>query len=163
MAKTTEPVTQAIRVLKAAGLVYRLHRYPYIDRGGAAHAASCLGIALHAVVKTLVMETDTGKPLLVLMHGDLEVSTKSIAIHLGVKSVSPCSTDRANRLTGYVVGGISPFGVRTAMPVYMEAGIFLLERMFVNAGKRGWLVEVHPGEAANLLHAERVEVGVSVS
>ncbi|MEW6260248.1 MAG: aminoacyl-tRNA deacylase [Thermodesulfobacteriota bacterium] len=161
MAKTTEPVTQAIRVLKAAGLAYRLHAYPYVDRGGAAHAASCLGISPHAVVKTLVMETDTGKPLLVLMHGDLEVSTKSLARHLGVKSVFPCSSERANRLTGYVVGGISPFGVRTPMPVYMEASILLLNRMLINAGKRGWLVELHPGEAADLLHAEPVEVGIS--
>ncbi len=161
MAKTTEPVTQAIRFLKSAGLPYRLHGYPYIDKGGAAHAASCLGIPLHAVVKTLVMETDAGKPMLVLMHGDLEVSTKALARHLGVKSVSPCSAERANRLTGYVVGGISPFGVRTPMPVYMEAGIFLLDRMFLNAGKRGWLVELNPGKAADLLHAERVEVGIS--
>lgn len=161
MAKSpAAPTTQAIRSLKKAAIHYRLHNYPYVEKGGAPHAAASLGVDLHCVIKTLVMETDGNKPLLVLMHGDREVSTKALARFLSVKRVDPCTPERANRLTGYQVGGISPFGIRSPMPVYMEAGIVGLERIFLNAGKRGWLAEMDPKAVAAALGAGLVEVGI---
>src|SRR5436853_3565920 len=120
MAKEKAPVTPAIRQLRAAGVSFTDHLYAYEAKGGTAVSASSLGVDEHCVVKTLVMEDDAGQPLLVLMHGDRQVSTKELARAMGVKTISPCSPETANRHTGYLVGGTSPFGTRKTLPVYME-------------------------------------------
>jgi Cys-tRNA(Pro) deacylase len=118
-----------------------------------------LGVDVHAVVKTLVFETNEKRPLIVLMHGDREVSSKNLARHIGVKSVEPATPERASKLTGYLVGGTSPFGIRTQMPIYAEATIFDLEKIYVNGGKRGFLVEIEPQFLSVFLNVEHVHVG----
>ncbi len=138
------PITQAVRYLREKKAEFVPHIYDYVEKGGAKESARQLGIDLHAVVKTLVFETNEKKPLIVLMHGDLDVSTKNLARFLGVKSVEPATPERASKLTGYLVGGTSPFGIKTQMPIYAEATIFDLERIYVNGGKRGFLVEIEP-------------------
>ncbi len=120
------------------------HLYDYVEKGGAKESARQLGVDLHAVVKTLVFETNEKKPLIVLMHGDREVSAKNLARFLGVKSAEPATPEKASKLTGYLVGGTSPFGIRTQMPIYAEATIFDLEKVYVNGGKRGFLLEIDP-------------------
>lgn len=136
------PVTQAVRYLREKKVEFVPNLYDYVEKGGTAESARQLGVDEHAVVKTLVFETNEGKPLIVLMHGDRQVSTKGMARHLGVKSVEPASPERAAKWTGYLVGGTSPFGTRTSMPVYVEATIFDLDRVYLNGGKRGFLVEI---------------------
>lgn len=158
MAKDNLPVTAAIRVLRAAGVAYTPHVYDYEEKGGTAHSAACLGVDEHEVIKTLVMEDDTKRPLIVLMHGDRQVSTKALARHLGVKSIQPCQPAVADRHSGYQVGGTSPFGTKRAMPVYMEASIASLPRIFVNGGRRGMLVELDPRELVRVLSPELVDV-----
>lgn len=153
------PVTQAVRFLREKEIEFVPHLYDYVEKGGANESARQLGVDVHAVVKTLVLETNEKKPLFVLMHGDREVSTKSLARHLGVKSVEPATPEKASKLTGYLVGGTSPFGTRTKMPVYAERTIFGLERIWINGGKRGFLVEIDP-EALRLLDAAEIEVGI---
>lgn len=153
------PVTQAVRFLWEKEIEFVPHLYDYVEKGGANESARQLGVDVHAVVKTLVLETNEKKPLFVLMHGDREVSTKSLARHLGVKSVEPATPEKASKLTGYLVGGTSPFGTRTKMPVYAERTIFGLERIWINGGKRGFLVEIDP-EALRLLDAAEIEVGI---
>ncbi len=160
MGKKDHPMTAAVRLLEQKGIVFRPHHYTYIEKGGAPHAAAELGIPGSVVVKTLVFETDQQKPLLVLMHGDREVSTKQLARLLRVKHVSPVAPAAAQRYTGYMVGGISPFGTRTTLPVYVEATILALDRMFVNGGKRGFLVEMNPGDLGRALEYTEVEVAV---
>jgi len=152
------PITAAIRVLNARQISFQPHLYPYKEHGGTRHAAESLGVSEHAVIKTLVMETDTHQPLLVLMHGDCEVSTKRLARVLGVKQVTPCVPAIARKYTGYQVGGISPFGTRKSLPVYAEAGIFELEMIYINGGKRGFLVEIDPRILHNVLPITTVEV-----
>jgi Cys-tRNA(Pro) deacylase len=141
---TDYPVTTAVRALKAAGIPFVSHLYSYEEHGGTAHAARSLGVDEHSVIKTLVMEADGKKPLLVLMHGDREVSTKQLARTLGVKRVVPCDPQTAHRHTGYMVGGISPFGTRSPLPVAVEVSLLSLERIYINGGKRGFLVEIDP-------------------
>jgi len=153
------PITPAVRFLREKKVDFVPHLYDYVERGGAKESARQLGVDVHAVVKTLVLETNEKKPLVVLMHGDREVSTKSLARHLGVKSVEPATPEKASKLTGYLVGGTSPFGTRTKMPVYVERTIFGLERIWINGGKRGFLVEIDP-DALRLLEAAEVEVGI---
>lgn len=138
------PVTQAIRFLREKKIEFVPHLYDYVEKGGAKGSASQLGLDVHAVVKTLVFETNEKKPLIVLMHGDKEVSTKSLARHLGVKSIEPVTPEKATKLTGYLVGGTSPFGTKTIMPVYVERTIFDIDRIYINGGKRGFLVEIDP-------------------
>jgi Cys-tRNA(Pro) deacylase len=138
------PVTSAIRDLRAASVAFIPHLYAYQEHGGTGVAAVALGICEHAVIKTLVMQTETRTPLIILMHGDREVSTKQLARCLGVKKVEPCDTAVVTRHTGYQVGGVSPFGTRTKLPVYVEEGILALPRVYVNGGKRGFLVEISP-------------------
>jgi len=135
------------------------HLYDYVEKGGAKESARQLGVDVHSVIKTLVFETTEKKPLVVLMHGDREVSTKSLARHLGVKTIEPVTPEKATKLTGYLVGGTSPFGMRTMMPVYVERTIFGLDRILVNGGKRGFLVEIDP-DALRLLEVAEVEVGI---
>lgn len=153
------PITPAVRFLREKKVDFVPHLYDYVEKGGANESARQLGVDVHAVVKTLVLETNEKKPLVVLMHGDREVSTKSLARQLGVKSVEPATPEKASKLTGYLVGGTSPFGTRTKMPVYVERTIFGLERIWINGGKRGFLVEIDP-DALRLLQAAEVEVGI---
>lgn len=160
MAKEKLPVTPAIRVLRAHGVAFTDHPYPYEERGGTAVSARELGVDEHAVVKTLIMEDDARQPLVVLMHGDLKVSTKELARVIGVKTIQPCSPETANRHTGYMVGGTSPFGTRKTMPVYLEATILDLPRIYINGGRRGYLVGIDPAAAVRVLAPTLVNVGI---
>lgn len=160
MAKDKTPVTPAIRQLRRAGVDFVPRLYAYEERGGTAVSARELGVAEHQVIKTLVMEDDTGRPLLVLMHGDREVSTKELARQLGVRSIRPCAPAVADRHSGYQVGGTSPFATRREMPVYWEESIRALPKIFVNGGKRGFLVEIVPADLERLLQPTPVRVGI---
>jgi Cys-tRNA(Pro) deacylase len=151
MAKDRLPVTPAVRVLRAHGVAFTDHPYAYEERGGTAVSARELGVEEHCVVKTLIMEDDRQRPLVVLMHGDREVSTKNLARQLGVKSIRPCTPEVADRHSGYQIGGTSPFGTRKAMPVYMERSIADLPRIYVNGGRRGYLVGLSPQDAIRVL------------
>ena len=154
------PVTPAVRLLRERRIDFEPHLYEYEERGGTRHSAESLGVDEHAVVKTLVMETDERKPLIVLMHGDREVSTKGLARALGVKSVQPCKPETAQKHTGYLVGGTSPLGTRSKLPVYAERTIFELPRVYLNGGKRGFLVSLDPQVLRGLLPVEEVEVAI---
>jgi Cys-tRNA(Pro) deacylase len=154
------PVTQAIRYLRERKVAFTPYLYDYVEKGGTAESARQLGVDEHAVVKTLIFETNEKKPLIVLMHGDRLVSAKNLARHIGVKSVEPAATERANKWTGYLVGGTSPFGTRTAMSVYVEKTIFDLDKIYINGGKRGFLVEIDPAVLREVLKFEEVEVGI---
>lgn len=154
----TIPSTPALRALRAARVAFELHPYRYEPRGGTRASSRELGVDEHQVVKTLIFETDARAPLVVLMHGDAEVSQKALARHVGVKSVRPCAPEVAERHAGYRVGGTSPFGLRKALPIYAEATIFDLERLYINAGARGLLVSLRPADLDALLHPERVSV-----
>jgi Cys-tRNA(Pro) deacylase len=158
MAKDKPPVTPAIRQLRAAGVSFTDHLYEYEEKGGTAVSASSLGVEERSVVKTLVMEDDAKQPLVVLMHGDRQVSTKELARVIGVKTITPCSPESAHRHTGYLVGGTSPFGTRKALPVYMERSILDLPRIYINGGKRGYLVGLDPAELVRILHPTLVSV-----
>jgi Cys-tRNA(Pro) deacylase len=154
------PVTQAIRSLREKKVDFTPHLYDYVEKGGTAHSAKELGVDEHAVVKTLVFETSEKKPLIVLMHGDRSVSAKELARHLNVKSVAPATPEKAAKLTGYLVGGTSPFGTKTKLPVYAEKTIFALDKIYINGGKRGFLVEIAPRVLKDVLTVEEVEVGI---
>lgn len=160
MSKEKFPVTPAIRFLRDRKVVFTEHLYAYEERGGTAISSRRLGIDEHAVIKTLVMEDEAGNPLVVLMHGDREVSTRELARVLGTRSVHPCTLDAANRHTGYMVGGTSPFGTKKLMPVCMERGILDLERIYINGGKRGFLIGIDPKDVEKLLGVTLVEVGI---
>ncbi len=153
-------MTAAIRVLRDAGIPYTEHPYAYEEKGGTAVPARELGVDEHCVVKTLVMEDDRKKPLIVLMHGDRQVSTRNLARAIGAKSVAPCSPETANRHSGYVVGGTSPFGTRHPMPVYMEVTILGLDKVYINGGRRGFLVGMSPRDAERILSPVPVRVAV---
>jgi Cys-tRNA(Pro) deacylase len=158
MSKT--PSTPAIRLLRERGVAYTEHPYRYEEHGGTAVSARELGVDEHAVVKTLIMEDDAGAPLVVLMHGDREVSTKALARQIGKRSVQICRPEVAQRHSGYLVGGTSPFGTRKAMPVYAERTILDLPRIYVNGGSRGFLVGIAPGELVRVLSAVPVDVAI---
>ena len=160
MAKEKLPVTPAVRLLKAAGVLYTDHLYAYEEKGGTAVSARELGLEEHCVIKTLIMEDERKNPLIVLMHGDRQVSTKELARVIGVKTVAPCAPDTANRHSGYLVGGTSPFGTRKAMPVYLEASVLGLPRIYLNGGKRGYLVGLDPQDLVRLLKPTLVTVGI---
>jgi Cys-tRNA(Pro) deacylase len=152
------PITPAIRLLREKKAEFEPHVFEYLEKGGTRHSSLVLGIDEHAVVKTLIFETSEKKPLIVLMHGDFQVSAKNLARHLGVKSVAPVTPEKASKLTGYLVGGTSPFGTKTKMPVYAEKTIFALSRIFINGGKRGFLVAIAPQVLRDVLPVEEVEV-----
>ncbi|KJK04180.1 membrane protein [Burkholderiaceae bacterium 26] len=148
--------TPATQFLKAHGVAFTEHTYDYVDKGGTTESSRQLGVDEHAVVKTLVMEDENAKPLIVLMHGDCSVSTKNLARQTGRKSVQPCKPEVAQRHSGYLVGGTSPFGVRKAMPVYVEASVLGLERIYINGGRRGFLVSLAPSVLTSVLNAQPV-------
>lgn len=160
MAREKAPVTPAVRVLRAANITFTDHLYAYEEKGGTAVSARELGVDEHSVIKTLIMEDDGSNPLIVLMHGDLQVSTRELARVVGVKGVAPCAPETANRHSGYMVGGTSPFGTRKIMPVYMEETILEQPKIYINGGKRGYLVGVDPRDAARLLKPILVRVGI---
>ena len=160
MAKTL-PVTSAIRVLREHRVSWTDHPYAYEDRGGTAVSARELGVDEHACIKTLVMEDDAKRPLIVLMHGDREVSTKNLARAIGVKTVQPCTPEVADRHSGYQVGGTSPFGTRRAMPVYVQRTIIDLPYLYVNGGRRGYLVGMPPAELVRVLAPTLVDIATA--
>jgi len=148
--------TPATQRLRAAGVAFTEHVYDYVDHGGTAESARQLGWPEHAVVKTLVMQNEHAEPLIVLMHGDKQVSTKNLARAIGAKSIEPCKPEVAQRHSGYLVGGTSPFGTRKAMPVYVEATVLDLPALLINGGRRGFLVELAPQVLVALLGAQPV-------
>jgi Cys-tRNA(Pro) deacylase len=160
MSKEKMPVTAAIRVLRAAGVAFTEHPYDHEEKGGTAVSARELGVEEHGVVKTLVMEDDRKKPLIVLMHGDRQVSTKELARAIGAKIVTPCSPETANRHSGYAVGGISPFGTRHPMPIYVEWTILDLPKIYINGGRRGFLVGMNPEDVVRILSPTSVRVAI---
>ena len=149
--------TPATALLRAHKVAFTEHPYEYLEHGGAQHSAAVLGFDPFTVVKTLVMQDQDAKPLLVLMHGNRTVSTKNLARQIGAKSVEPCKPEVANRHSGYLVGGTSPFGTRKAMPVYIEEGILALPRIAINGGRRGYLVGIAPQVCVELLGAKPVQ------
>lgn len=154
------PITQAVRYLREKRVEFVPHLYDYVEKGGTRESAKQLGLDEHVVVKTLVFETNEKKPLIVLMHGDREVSQKNLARVLGVKSVEPASPERATKFTGYQFGGTSPFGLKTQLPIYVEKTIFDLERIFINGGKRGFLVEIEASVLKNCLSVTELGIGI---
>jgi len=161
MGKNKTLVTPAIRMLRKEKVEFSDHFYTYEEKGGTAVSSRELGVDEHCVIKTLVMEDENKKPLIVLMHGDLQVSTKKLARTIGVKTISPCSPGTATEHTGYLVGGTSPFGTRKRLPVYMEESILNLPKIYINGGKRGYLIGLDPKEVLRILGPELVRVGIN--
>lgn len=154
------PITPAIRALRERKVEFEPYVFDYVEKGGTKHSAEVLCVDEHSVIKTLIFETNEKKPLIVLQHGDLQVSTKELARILKVKTVAPVAPEKAHKLTGYLVGGTSPFGTKTKMPVYAERTIFNLEKIYINGGKRGFLVAFEPKVLREVLQVEEVEVGI---
>jgi Cys-tRNA(Pro) deacylase len=158
------PVTPAVRALRAAGVAFVPHVYAYVERGGTRHSAEALGVPEHSVIKTLCMEArgkgTAPKPLLVLMHGDRDVSTRELARQIGAREVSPASVAAVEKHTGYVPGGVSPLGTRKALPVFVEASVLKLPTFYVNGGKRGFLVEIRPDDLVRLVSPTPVRVAI---
>jgi Cys-tRNA(Pro) deacylase len=148
--------TPATQFLQRHGVSFTEHPYEYVEHGGTAESARQLGVPEHEVVKTLVMQDERAQPLIVLMHGDNQVSTKNLARQIGAKAVAPCTPDVAQRHSGYLVGGTSPFGTRKALPVYVQASVLALQRVYVNGGRRGFLVGVEPRMFVELIGARAV-------
>ena len=153
--------TPATQMLKAHQVAFTEHPYEYLEHGGAQHSAAVLGWDPFTVVKTLIMQDQDAKPLVVLMHGNRKVSTKNLARQIGAKSVAPCQPEVANRHSGYLVGGTSPFGTRKAMPVYIEETILALPRILINGGRRGYLVGIEPQVCVQLLAARPVHCALA--
>ena len=160
MKKISHSETPATQFLRKAGVEFSEHFFEYIEKGGTAASSVALGIAEHAVVKTLMMEDEARAPLVVLMHGDCKVSTKNLARQTGVKRIEPCTPEAAQRHSGYQIGGTSPFGTRKSLPVYMERSILELPRIYVNGGRRGFLVGLAPGEILRTLDPQLVTVAL---
>lgn len=148
--------TPATQMLRRAGVAFSEHPYDYVDHGGTAESARQLGVPEHEVVKTLVMQDERAQPLIVLMHGDCQVSTKQLARAIGAKSVEPCKPEVAQRHSGYLVGGTSPFGTKKAMPVYVEESVLALPRILLNGGRRGYLIGIAPSVLREQLQAQAV-------
>ena len=160
MKKPSHSETPATQFLKKNGVAFTEHFYEYVEKGGTTVSADALGVPEHAVVKTLMMEDEARAPLVVLMHGDRKVSTKNLARQVGRKRIEPCKPEVAQRHSGYQVGGTSPFGTRKAMPVCMERSILELERIWINGGRRGFLVSMAPSEIVRTLNPTLVEVAL---
>ena len=155
------PETPATRFLKAHGIPFSSHLYAYEEHGGTKVSARELNVDEHVVVKTLIMEDEMANPFVVLMHGDCKVSTKELARQIGCKKVAPCKPETANRHSGYLVGGTSPFGTRTPMPVYIEKSILDSSLIYINGGRRGFLVGIHPHDLLKVLQPKMVEVALA--
>ena len=155
------PVTAAIRVLRAHKVAFSDHLYDYEEKGGTRVSSQALGVDEHVVIKTLIMQDEQRKPLIVLMHGDCEVSTRNLARQIGVKSITPCPPEIANKHSGYLVGGTSPFGTRNPMPVYMQSSIVDLEKIYLNGGKRGYLIGLSPQAILPILQPTLVDVAIA--
>lgn len=160
MEKTEVPVTPAVRTLRQKGITFVPRFYSYEEHGGTGRAAEHLKIPEHQVIKTLIMESESGRPFVVLQHGDFQVSTKQLARILGVKRVMPCDEGAAQKHTGYQVGGISPFGTKKIMPVYAERSILSLDKLYINGGKRGFLIEMAPADLLRILPVKEVEAAL---
>lgn len=160
MAREKTPVTAAVRLLRQQRVEFSDHLYEYEEKGGTAVSARELGVEEHCVIKTLVMEDERQQPLIVLMHGDRQVSTKELARQIGCKTIQPCLPEVANRHSGYLVGGTSPFGTRKAMPVYCEASILDCRKIYLNGGKRGYLVGLAAADLQRLLQPKLVQVAI---
>ena len=154
-------ITSALRELRKHQVPFTEHEYRYEERGGTRVASRQLALDEHAIVKTLVMEDEARSPLLVLMHGDREVSTRQLARQTGRKTISPCEPDAAQRYTGYMIGGTSPFGTRRALPVFVERSILELPAIYINGGRRGLLVRIDPAELTRVLGAVAVDAAVA--
>jgi Cys-tRNA(Pro) deacylase len=152
--------TPATAFLAKAGVSYTEHEFEYVEHGGTSHSSATLGVPEHQVVKTLIMETDRGEPLVVLMHGDRKVSTKELARAASVKRISPCKPEAATRHSGYLIGGTSPFGTRKAMPIYLERSVLALPRLYINGGRRGYLLGMAPAELERVLAPVLVDVAL---
>ena len=152
--------TPATQLLKQHKIAFTEHTYDYVDHGGAAESARQLQVDPHAVIKTLIMEDEKGTPLIILMHGDREVSTKNLARQAGVKKIAPCAIEVAQRHSGYQVGGTSPFGTRKKMPVWLEETILAYDKIYLNGGRRGYLLGIAPGVLTQLLGAKPVSVAL---
>ena len=153
--------TPATAVLRANGTPFTEHSYEYLEHGGAQHSAQVLGVAPFSVVKTLIMQDEHAKPLVVLMHGNRKVSTKNLARQIGVKSVEPCTPEVAHRHSGYLVGGTSPFGLRKSMSIYIEETVLSLPTILINGGRRGYLVGIDPQVCVDLLGAKPVQCALA--
>jgi Cys-tRNA(Pro) deacylase len=161
MAKTAHvSQTPATQWLKRLGVPFEEHVYEYVEHGGTAVSASALAVEEHAVIKTLVMEDESARPLIVLMHGDRKVSTKNLARQTGRKRIEPCTPETAQRHTGYQVGGTSPFGTRKSLPVYVERSVLELARIYINGGRRGYLVSIDPAVLSRHLGAQPVDCAI---
>ena len=152
--------TPATELLREKGVEYTEHFFEYVEHGGTAASSTALAVSEHHVVKTLVMETDKGDPLVVLMHGDRKVSTKELARAAGVKRIFPCRPEVAQRHSGYLIGGTTPFGTRKTMPVYLERSVLDLERVYINGGRRGYLLGMRPAEIVRVLSPILVDVAL---
>jgi Cys-tRNA(Pro) deacylase len=153
-------VTPATAFLAKHGITYTEHEFQYVEHGGTSHSSSSMGVPEHNVIKTLVMEDEKGDPLIVLMHGDRKVSTKELARQAGVKRIAPCKPEVATRHSGYLIGGTSPFGTRKRMPVYLERSVLALDRIYINGGRRGYLLGMPPDVLPRLLQAVLVDVAL---
>jgi Cys-tRNA(Pro) deacylase len=160
MAHDKAPMTPAVRALRQAAVDFTEHPYTYVEHGGTAAFARQYAVDEHLVIKILVMEDDAKKPFVVLMHGDREVSTKELARMLGVKAVHPCSPETAERHSGYQVGGTSPFGLRKPLPIYVEESVLSLPVIYVNGGKRGFIVGLDPKDLIRILKPNPVRVAI---
>ena len=159
MNKTAYPVTPAVRFLRAQQLEFTPHLYPYVEHGGTAQSAACLGLDEHSVIKTIILADEHKHGLIVLMHGDKQISTRNLARQLNRKHIEAAAPAQANRWTGYLVGGTSPFGTKTPLPVFVEESIYALPTIYINGGKRGFLVSLPPAALASL-NAQPVDVAV---
>jgi Cys-tRNA(Pro) deacylase len=153
--------TPATAFLARHGVTYTEHEFDYVEHGGTSHSSSSLGVPEHEVVKTLIMEDDKGDPLVVLMHGDRKVSTKELARQAGVKRIAPCKPEAATRHSGYLIGGTSPFGTRKAMRIYLERSVLALPRIYINGGRRGYLLGMDPAELTRVLAPALVDVAIA--
>jgi Cys-tRNA(Pro) deacylase len=152
--------TPATQFLAAQGVAYTEHEFEYLEHGGTGHSSKMLGVPEHEVVKTLIMENEKGEPLVVLMHGDRKVSTKELARAAGVKRIVPCKPETATRHSGYLIGGTSPFGTRKRMPVFLEKTVLDLERIYINGGRRGYLLGMIPAELVRVLSPVLVDAAI---
>lgn len=159
MAKSDYPITAAIRFLRNHNIDFQPYLYDYVEHGGTAHSAECLGVDEHSVIKTIVLQNDKKQGLIVLMHGDKHISTRNLARQLNMKHIDPADPNQATRWTGFLVGGTSPFGTKTALPIFVERSVWDLPVIYINGGKRGFLVAVSPN-ALNSLNPQSVDVAI---